>query len=116
MKNVMLLCAMLLHSGVGMGAEFDAVSGLRIAPGWKLVRNNCGGCHSHKLVIAQRADRQTWLSMIRWMQASQNLWQFDVKTEAGILDYLASNYPPAANRRRPPIPLELMPSKNPLNN
>jgi len=47
--------------------------------------------------------------MIRWMQATQNLWQFDPATEAGILDYLAKNYPPQANRRRAPIPPSLMP-------
>jgi hypothetical protein len=43
------------------------------------------------------------------MQATQNLWQFDPATEAGILDYLAKNYPPQAHRRRAPIPPSLMP-------
>lgn len=89
----------------------DSGTGLAIAPGWELVRAHCGGCHSHKLVTGQRADRQTWLDMIRWMQATQNLWQFDAATEAGILDYLAAQYPPRADRRRAPIPASLMPPK-----
>jgi len=96
-----------------MPAEFatdvDEASGLAKAPGWELVRANCGSCHSHALVVQQRADRQTWLDMIRWMQESQNLWQFPPDMEAQILDYLAANYPPQLNRRRAPIPPSLMP-------
>ena len=88
----------------------DETTGLAIAPGWELVRAHCGGCHSFALVTGQRADRQTWLGIIRWMQATQNLWQFDAATENGILDYLAENYPPQANRRRAPIPPNLMPN------
>lgn len=90
-------------------ADIDPSSGLIKAPGWENVRAHCGGCHSHALVIQQRADRQTWLDMIRWMQASQNLWQFSPDIEAQILDYLAQNYPPQPNRRRAPIPVSLMP-------
>ncbi len=107
MKRILVGLCLLMP--VAFAAEFDAASGLIKAPGWELVRANCGGCHSHALVIQQRADRQTWLDMIRWMQASQNLWQFPPDTEAQILDYLAANYPPQPNRRRAPIPASLMP-------
>ena len=88
----------------------DEQTGLVKNTGWELVRAHCGGCHSHRIVTNQKADRQTWLDIIRWMQATQNLWQFDPTTEAGILDYLARNYPPQPNRRRAPIPPSLMPS------
>ena len=90
-------------------ADIDEFSGLIKNPGWEQVRAHCGGCHSHALVTGQRADRNTWLDIIRWMQATQNLWQFQPVVEAQILDYLAENYPPQANRRRPPIPPGLMP-------
>jgi hypothetical protein len=102
---------MLLTLGIApsQAATVDEASGLVIAPGWELVRAHCGGCHSHAMVTGQRADRQTWLDTIRWMQATQNLWQFDTATENGILDYLAENYPPQPNRRRAPIPPSLMP-------
>lgn len=91
--------------------EIDATTGLKIAPGWEQVRIHCGGCHSHALVTGQRADRQMWLEMIRWMQETQNLWQFDATTESQILDYLAINYPPQPNRRRAPIPDSLLPGR-----
>lgn len=90
-------------------ADSDATTGLIIAPGWQDVRAHCGGCHSHALVTQQRASRQTWLDMIRWMQATQNLWQFQPDVEDRILGYLAENYSPQPNRRRAPIPASLMP-------
>ena len=92
-------------------ADVDAATGLLKEQGWELVRIHCGGCHSHKLVTNQRADRPTWLAIIRWMQETQNLWEFDSATEDSILDYLATNYPPQPNRRRAPIPPMLMPSR-----
>lgn len=104
-----LLVGICLLACATAAAETDAVTGLIVAPGWENVRAHCGGCHSHALVTQQRADRQTWLEMIRWMQASQNLWQFPPDTEAQILDYLAANYPPRPDRRRAPIPAGLMP-------
>jgi hypothetical protein len=90
-------------------ADIDSATGLIKAPGWETVRAHCGGCHSHALVTQQRADRQSWLDTIRWMQSTQNLWQFPADVEAQILDYLASNNPPQPNRRRAPIPASLMP-------
>ena len=90
-------------------ADVDIGTGLKIAPGWELVRTHCGAGHSYKLVTAQRADKNGWLNMIRWMQETQNLWQFDIPTEQGILNYLANEYPPRVNRRRAPIPENLMP-------
>jgi hypothetical protein len=92
-----------------VAAEIDAGSGLIKAPGWETVRAHCGGCHSHALVTQQRGDRQAWLERIRWMQETQNLWQFTPEVETQILDYLAENYAPQANQRRSPIPASLMP-------
>ncbi len=104
-----LALAWLLLPALAGGAGIDEATGLVRAEGWELVRAHCGGCHSHALVTRQRGDRDTWLRMIRWMQATQNLWQFDPAVEAQILDYLAANYPPQADRRRAPIPPWLMP-------
>ncbi len=109
MRRFFAIVILLLSAPVLCAAEVDAATGLIRNPGWEIVRIHCGGCHSHALVTAQRADRQTWLDIIRWMQATQNLWQFDPGTETQILDYLAANYPPQANRRRAPIPPSLMP-------
>lgn len=103
------LIMVLLAPALATAADIDKATGLTKNPGWEQVRAHCGGCHSHALVTAQRADRKTWLDIIRWMQATQNLWQFDTRTEAQILDYLAVTYPPQPNRRRAPIPPTLMP-------
>ncbi|MEL7187063.1 MAG: hypothetical protein AAFN50_11625 [Pseudomonadota bacterium] len=89
--------------------EVDERTGLKIGPGWEQVRAHCGACHSYALVTSQRADRQAWVGMIRWMQETQNLWQFAPDVEAQIVDYLATSYPPQPNRRRAPIPPPLMP-------
>ena len=99
-----------IATSVSAAALLDEQTGLIVDSGWELVRAHCGGCHSHKIVTNQKADRQTWLDIIRWMQATQNLWQFDPATEDAIIDYLAKNYPPQVNRRRAPIPPSLMPA------
>jgi len=109
-RRLVAIVLSLAASGAATAAQqIDEATGLTIGPHWELVRANCGGCHSLKLVTSQRADRQTWLDIIRWMQATQNLWQFDPDTESKILDYLAASYPPQPNRRRAPIPPTLMP-------
>ena len=89
--------------------ELDPYSGFRMTGDWELVRANCIACHSAKLVTQQRGTADQWLSMIRWMQEKQNLWQFDPVVEEKIVNYLAENYPPKADRRRAAIPPDLMP-------
>ncbi len=89
--------------------ELDPVTGLIMAQDWEIVRANCTPCHSAKLVTQQRGTAEQWLTMIRWMQAKQNLWPFDENTEHRIIAYLANNYPPDAARRRAAIPPGLMP-------
>ena len=89
--------------------ELDPVTGLIMAQDWEIVRANCTPCHSAKLVTQQRGTAEQWLTMIRWMQAKQNLWPFDENTERRIIAYLANNYPPDAARRRAAIPPGLMP-------
>ena len=87
----------------------DPVTGLKMTGDWETVRANCVACHSPKLITQQRGTEQQWLTMIRWMQKKQNLWQFDPVTESKIIAYLAENYPPSDAQRRPAIPPELMP-------
>ncbi len=75
----------------------------------ELIQAHCSACHSLRLVTNQRGDRATWLRLIRWMQATQNLWEFAPETEQRILDYLERNYPPEAWTRRAPLPPHLLP-------
>ena len=109
-STAVLVALMTALPAVGIAeAELDPLTGLRMQGDWELVRNNCIACHSAKLITQQRGTEAKWLSMIRWMQAKQNLWQFDPDTEARILTYLADNYPPDEDRRRAALPPELMP-------
>ena len=104
---VLLLMSLAISTPV-KSAETDPDSGLIIAEGWETVRTNCTVCHSAKFITFQRGDRDSWESMIRWMQKTQGLWPFDEKTEDTILSYLADNYPPGkSSRRRNLSPAEL---------
>lgn len=89
--------------------QLDPATGFRMTGDWELVRANCTACHSAKLITQQRGSSQQWLTMIRWMQKKQNLWQFDPATEDKIIAYLAENYPPSDAQRRAALAPDLMP-------
>lgn len=79
---------------------------LIVDKGYETVKENCTVCHSAKLIIQNRMDRQGWLETIRWMQNTQGLRQFDAETESIILDYLSTHYAPLKTYRRPPLKVE----------
>ncbi len=98
-------------SPVAVAAEKDQIengihvaTGLVYAEGFELVRATCTACHSAKLVTQNRASRQGWRDMIRWMQATQGLWDLG-PSEGPILDYLAKHYAPEEVGRRPQLDL-----------
>lgn len=74
-------------------------TGLVEAPGMMETVQNCTSCHSSKLVIANRMNRERWIATIRWMQETQNLWDLG-RNEEIIVDYLVTNYPPQEKGRR----------------
>ncbi len=80
-------------------------TGLVVAEGFEQVRATCTACHSAKLVTQNRATRQGWKEMIRWMQETQGLWQLGEQEDV-ILDYLAANYAPQETGRRANLDLE----------
>ena len=69
------------------------------APGLTETVNNCTNCHSSKLVIQNRMNKEGWVATIKWMQETQNLWDLG-KNEAIIVDYLVTDYPPKKMGRR----------------
>ena len=88
----------------------DPGSGLVLADGFTTVRAVCTGCHSAKLVTQNRATREGWLGMIRWMQRTQKLPELARPVEAQILDYLEAHYAPEPPRqRRAPLDAALLP-------
>jgi len=74
-------------------------TGLVEAEGLMAVVNNCTNCHSAKLVTQNRMNKERWVSTIRWMQETQNLWDLG-NNEDIIVDYLVTNYPPGNKGRR----------------
>ena len=90
-------------------AETDPETGLVKAPGWEAVKAQCGVCHSHKLVTAQRGDAAFWTGLIRWMQATQNLWALPEPLETEIVSYLATHYNETDWGHRPNLPPTLLP-------
>jgi hypothetical protein len=78
----------------------DEETGFIIDAGWELAKTNCTNCHAATLVTQNRATREGWEGMIRWMQRTQKLWDLG-DNEAAILDYLAKNYAPENKGRRP---------------
>ena len=87
----------------------DELTGLMMAPGWEMVRNNCITCHSAKQFLQQRGTRQTWDHIITWMQERAGLWPLQAEVRETILDYLETNHGPGESFRRSPIPAHLMP-------
>lgn len=92
--------------------DFDKVvngihlqSGLVYAQGFDVVRGTCTACHSAKLVTQNRASREGWEQMIRWMQKTQGLWDLGTN-EPIILDYLAAHYAPEEIGRRANLDME----------
>lgn len=90
-------------------AEYDAFTGLRIAPGWEQVRNHCIMCHSAQQFLQQSGSRNTWDSILKWMVLHGGMRPLEPGPRNTILDYLASNYGAKEATRRPPLPAHLMP-------
>lgn len=87
------------------------VMGFPVDEGMGEVVSTCTACHSGKLVQQNRATKQGWLEMIRWMQAEHKLWPLDPTLEDRITTYLGKHYGPDedATGRRPPLAAHLMP-------
>lgn len=77
----------------------DVATGLIAEGDYKIVKATCTACHSSSLVLQNRATREGWENMIRWMQTNQKLWDLGVN-EPKILDYLATHYGPPENAGR----------------
>ncbi|MDQ6479005.1 hypothetical protein [Dyadobacter sp. LHD-138] len=82
--------------------KLDPETGLIVDENLFMVKAQCTGCHSTKLISANHFSRDGWKQKIRWMQANHNLWELG-ETEKQVLDYLEKNYAPVqvVSRRAP---------------
>lgn len=83
----------------------DVETGFIAEGDYLVVKQHCTACHSGQLVMQNRADREGWEEMIRWMQATQKLWDLGTD-EDKVLDYLAMYYAPEEKGRRSPLAVE----------
>ncbi|MEW6552517.1 MAG: hypothetical protein AB1389_10360 [Campylobacterota bacterium] len=108
-KTVVAFICTALSINLYASTEIDKETGLKIATGFEEVKTNCTVCHSAAFIVHQKGDRDTWHAMIKWMQKTQGLWEFDKETEDKILTYLSTNYPPGKAGRRDNLKTSLMP-------
>ena len=83
----------------------STMPGLIDDTGLLLVLQHCTACHSTQLITQNRMTKVGWKSTIRWMQATQNLWDLG-EDEDIVLTYLAKNYAPSAIGRRQSLIVE----------
>jgi hypothetical protein len=87
--------------GVSDTMKRDTATGLIIGEHLALVKANCTGCHSTKLIQQHRFSREGWVGKIRWMQQYHNLWNLG-DSEKAILDYLEKYYSPESTANQMP--------------
>ena len=114
MRAICLLTLTLLVPWAPAAEEkppLDPATGMKVAPGWDIVRNHCVICHSPQTFLRQRATEANWTSVLEWMQTNGGLWKLEPAVQKTIVQYLATNYGPGDNQnyRRAPIPATLMP-------
>ncbi|TKT93568.1 hypothetical protein [Dyadobacter frigoris] len=92
----------LSHAALSDTTKKDPETGLIVDENLYMVKAQCTGCHSTKLIMANHFTRDGWKQKIRWMQANHNLWELG-DTEKQVLDYLEKNYAPIqmVSRRAP---------------
>lgn len=79
-------------------------TGLKYDQNFAVVRGACTTCHSAKLIIQNRQNRDGWKNLIDWMQETQGLVDLG-DSESPILDYLSEHYAPKETGRRPNLNL-----------
>ena len=97
---------LLLSQSIFAAQNVDPQSGLIIDSGVEAVKKQCSACHSTQLIIQNKANYQSWLATLRWMQEKQGMQPLSQQTEALILKYLAKNYAPEQAGRRKPLVIE----------
>ncbi len=86
-----------IESGIKNGIHMR--TGLIAAQGFMTVVNNCTSCHSSKIIIQNRMNKESWNTTIKWMQETQSLWDLG-KNQEIIVNYLTNNYPIEDKGRR----------------
>jgi len=74
--------------------EKNLLFGLAEGKGREMVIGNCIGCHSPRLIAAQRMDRANWDLTLTSMTKKHGLWTIPPAVKEQILDYLSTHQGP----------------------
>ncbi len=84
--------------------SLHVVGGFIAEGDYLLAIKHCTSCHAAELVVQNRASREGWEQLIRWMQRTQKLWDLG-EDEDAVLNYLATYYAPKDIGRRANVQL-----------
>ncbi len=93
MRTVQVACIVLLLGGWGEtspAAGGEDFGGLPPGPGREEVYAACAACHSIKLVVQQRLNRDFWDETLDYMVKEQAMPELEADERAVILDYLST--------------------------
>ncbi len=85
-RNIML-AYLSTHFGT---AEADSFGGLPVGPGQEDTYYACDQCHSIRLVLQQRLDRDSWDETLDWMVEEQGMTEPEPDLRALLLNYLST--------------------------
>ena len=120
MKQALLFIAVLctLFTPIAWGEPkatdypVDPTTGLIMAPGWEVVKQQCNACHTSLIIPQNVGSREVWRETIQWMIDTQGLWDLSDTWEP-VLDYLETYYNEAGIDmkifRRKPLTADQMP-------
>ena len=93
MRTAWVACVVLLLGGWGPpspAAGAEGFGGLPPGPGREEVYYTCAACHSIKLVVQQRLDRDFWDETLDYMVKEQAMPKLEADERTVILDYLST--------------------------
>ncbi len=97
----------------------DPTTGLIMAPGWEVVKQQCNACHTSLIIPQNVGSREVWRDTIQWMIDTQGLWDLSDTWEP-VLDYLETYYNETGIdmkifRRKPLTPEQMPPMPGKLS-
>ena len=96
-----LIFGILLQSNLfAKEAEIDYETGLIVADGLELIKENCTVCHPGRFMVINGGDTKFWKAKVRLMQKGFGLWDLGKETESTIINYLSKHYPRKKKREK----------------
>jgi mono/diheme cytochrome c family protein len=102
LRALALVVAALVGWGTPSPAGAEGFGGLPEGAGQEETYDACAACHSIRLVVQQRLDRESWDETLAWMVEEQGMPELESEARSLILDYLSTHLSRDAPRWTPP--------------